>query len=348
MLSAFLQLLQQGGAGGVLVAGGAGQVPTYATTPNVTGIRTADGTVGAPAYGFTSEPLSGRYRIGLNNLGEAINGVLVYDWNASRIKVAQPIQIPDGTSAAPPLAFSSASNDGLYHSGTREISVAFGGSRTFTFNSSTGFEISTASNVFIIDDGNNVLAQKNGANAQTGRWYANTVAFAQLNAGNVSTAPAAATGLVINNAGDLTRMIRKVTLSSTHTAFQAAATAADVTLFTTAAKTRVMAVIADTTVAWAGPAGTLAFTMGKTAGGNEYLVTHDVKTGVVTKGLADADFGTAMIRATAIQTGDLPSWTTTTAVQCRLTSGTGNLGTGAATNLTNGTTTFYVIYEVYP
>lgn len=163
-----------------------------------------------------------------------------------------------------------------------------------------------------------------------------------------SLTTAAVAGLAVTNVGEFRRLITKLTLTSTHAAYQAAAVTADVTLATLPAKARLVGIIADTTVAWAGPAGTLAFTVGKTAGGAEYVGSHDVKTAAVTKGLADADLGTSLTRATAIQGGDLPSWTATTALQCRLTSGTGNLGTGAATNLTQGTTVFYLISETHP
>lgn len=49
----------------------------------------ANGTVNAPSLAFTSEPTTGRYRIGSNNVGESIAGTKVFDWNASRLSLAE-------------------------------------------------------------------------------------------------------------------------------------------------------------------------------------------------------------------------------------------------------------------
>lgn len=49
--------------------------------------QTPDGTVAAPAMAFASETATGRYRLGANNIGEAINGAPVMDWNASRLNL---------------------------------------------------------------------------------------------------------------------------------------------------------------------------------------------------------------------------------------------------------------------
>jgi hypothetical protein len=59
-------------------------------------IQTDDGTAGAPAYSFTLNPKTGRYRIGLDNLGEAVNGTLKFDWNATRLKLASGYQFTVG------------------------------------------------------------------------------------------------------------------------------------------------------------------------------------------------------------------------------------------------------------
>ncbi|MDI1476278.1 glycosyl hydrolase family 28-related protein [Polyangium sp. y55x31] len=47
---------------------------------------------------------------------------------------------------------------------------------------------------------------------------------------------------------------------------------------------------------------------GKTGYGQEYILEFDATTAAVTKGLADADLGTALARASAVQGGDLQSW----------------------------------------
>lgn len=150
------------------------------------------------------------------------------------------------------------------------------------------------------------------------------------------------TGVTVDESSAVERVVYKVTV--TFAALAAAATTADKTIATLPAKTRLVGIIADTTTTYAGGlvvAATLI--VGKTVGGNEYIVSHDVFLAAVTKGLADADLGTSINRANAIQGGDLASWTATTNVSVRLTT------TGANTNaLTQGSTTYYLITEKHP
>ncbi len=149
------------------------------------------------------------------------------------------------------------------------------------------------------------------------------------------------TGVTVNATGDYRRVTNKVTL--TYAAWAAAATTADKTIYTLAAKQRLVGIVADVTAAFTGGAVSDAdMTCGKTAGGAEYLASFDVDTAIGTYGLLDADLGTALNRAAAIQGGDLPSWTATTAITCRLTT------VGANTDaLTAGSVTFYITTEMF-
>lgn len=154
--------------------------------------------------------------------------------------------------------------------------------------------------------------------------------------------PGSGTGLSVIEQGAPTRAVHKVTV--TYAALAAAAVTADKTIATLPAKTRLVSIIADTTTKYIGGAVTAAtLIVGKSAGGNEYIVSHDVFTAAVTKGLADADLGTSITRAGAIQGGDLPSWTATTAVTVRLTTTTANTNA-----LTQGSTTYYLVTETMP
>jgi len=58
--------------------------------------------------------------------------------------------------------------------------------------------------------------------------------------------------------------------------------------------------------------------------------------------LADADMGTTLVRAAAVQGGTLPSWTATTVVSVRLTTTTANTD-----QLTAGSTTYYIVTDHY-
>jgi hypothetical protein len=153
------------------------------------------------------------------------------------------------------------------------------------------------------------------------------------------------TGITVNSSGELRTQVYKVTIAST--AFICAAVTCDVTIATLPAKTFVAHAMADLTQTFACAStcttATLSFTLGKTAGGNEYLLSVDADAATGQFGRTAATLGASLAPATA-QTliGDNASWSATTAVVLRMTSGTGNIGTGAATNFSQGSVTFYL------
>jgi hypothetical protein len=144
------------------------------------------------------------------------------------------------------------------------------------------------------------------------------------------------TGINPLDRGSVRTLVSKVTIS--RTPFSAAATTADVTIATLPAKTQLHGIWAELTQVFSGGSVSAAtMVCGKTAGGNEYLVSFDVKSATLQRGLVDGDLGTSINRANAVQGGDMPSWSSTTAVRCRLTT------TGANTSaLTQGSITFYL------
>lgn len=147
------------------------------------------------------------------------------------------------------------------------------------------------------------------------------------------------TGITEGFNGEVRRGMFKITVG--YAALQAAALTKDLVLGKLPAKSRLISIVADTTEAFAGPAGTLNLTVGKTAGGAEFIASHDVKSGAVTKGLADADMGTSMTRAAAVQGGTVSSWSADTDLQLRLTSNSGNLS-----SLSAGSVTIYAVVEM--
>jgi len=158
------------------------------------------------------------------------------------------------------------------------------------------------------------------------------------------TSPAAGTGISVVYNGDKRRGSFKITVG--YTAWIAAGLTQSITLAVMPAKTRVLSVIADTTAALTNGVSTLALTVGPTGTLAGYIASHDVKTAPVTKGLADADMGSLLTRAAAIQGGSVASWSAGVNLVATLTSGTINLGNGAVTALTTGSTTFYVTVEM--
>lgn len=156
------------------------------------------------------------------------------------------------------------------------------------------------------------------------------------------TAIALASGGTQNSYGAVTRNVWKVTVAKT--AFTAAAATHSYYVATLPAKTRVVAVYADTTEKYAGLAGTIQLAV--QIGATDLLVNADVKTAAVTQGLVGGDLGAAL--SGAVQGAYIPSWSGATQVAVKLTSGTGNIGNGTTTNLTTGSTTVYLITESMP
>ncbi len=153
----------------------------------------------------------------------------------------------------------------------------------------------------------------------------------------------AGAGTVQGN-GVLTRGIYTSVLTQVN--FSAAALTADATIATLPARTRLVSILADVTVKFIGGGVTAAtMTCGKTAGGAEYLVSFNVFAAAITRGLVDADLGTSINRANAVQGGDLTAamWTGATTVQCRLTTVTANTNA-----LTQGTVLYSLVTEALP
>jgi hypothetical protein len=149
------------------------------------------------------------------------------------------------------------------------------------------------------------------------------------------------TGITVSGWSLTTRKTIKVT--ATYAAFSAAALFKDLTLITLPARTRLIGIIADTTTPYSG-AGVLSATMrsGPSAGSATFLVDADVFTAATTKGLVDADMGTVLNRAGAVNGGNIQSWTGNNNIIVRLTT------TGANTDqLSAGVTTFYITVETF-
>lgn len=145
------------------------------------------------------------------------------------------------------------------------------------------------------------------------------------------------TGISTNASGVLRTVVSKITVA--RTALTAAATTQDVTVWTVPAKARLIRMIADGTVAFTGGGVTaLTITCGKTAGGNEYLLSGSLFT-TGTFGDVVGEMGASLSGGV----GDVASWSATTALQCRFTSTTANLNA-----LTTGSVTFYLEWIVYP
>jgi hypothetical protein len=160
--------------------------------------------------------------------------------------------------------------------------------------------------------------------------------------------PASAAGTVVVDPGSVRTQTYRVNVGTT--AFVCNAVTCDVTIGTLPVNTRVMQMDADLVQAFACTAtctsSTLSILIGKGSGGAEYIASFDADAAVAWFGDADAEMGTLLTRAAAIQGGTFSA--ASQAVVLRLTSGTGNVGNGTVTNLSAGSVRVRITTTVMP
>jgi hypothetical protein len=152
------------------------------------------------------------------------------------------------------------------------------------------------------------------------------------------------TGVTQDSYGYLGRQTWKVTIDKA--AWTSAATSQSLIIATLPSRTRIVGAYADVTTAFAGLAGTIQLSVA-TTGGVDLLSPADVKTAAVTLGLTAGQLG-AGLSTNFVQNAYVPSWSGAAQIQVTLASGTGNIGTGSATNLTNGVASIYLVTETLP
>ena len=180
----------------------------------------------------------------------------------------------------------------------------------------------------------------------------NGVVLASLTAAGPAITAGSGTGVTVNQTAALSTAVYKVTVLSTNCI--ANATTCDLTIATLPAKTFLLRVFADLTTAYACTAvcttATLSGTLGTSAGGTQLLASMDLDAATAQFGDLDAELGSSVNAAARAANGPSISmgWASTTTVTYRITSAVGNLGDGAATNLSQGTIVFYLETAVYP
>ena len=271
---------------------------------------------------------------------------------------AYPLLAPAGSSSAPSYSFSADTNTGFYSIGSHIIRFAANGTDALQFQSAamtlgSSGTVGWSTGVVGLGQGLGLSQPSSGVlsvDTNVGGNAAATIKTASL-LPNASQITAGADG-VVNNAGEVRRVVYKITVTSTCSGFNSASLNADCTIATFPAKTEITRIIVDNTVGFTCSAtctGTKTVQVGKTAGGTEYALAKDA-TVIATYGLVNGDLGAALATTatTPVGGGDIPSWTTTTAIKARYVSGTGNWGTGAATNVNAGSTTIYIETLLFP
>jgi hypothetical protein len=136
-------------------------------------------------------------------------------------------------------------------------------------------------------------------------------------------------------------VIQKYTIPYTY--LVDAARSANFTFLNIEAGGKVVSVYANITQGFVLGAVDIYFSVGYTAGLNQFLDTKYINGFTGPIGQADADLGSALLRAQAVQAGYINlSATTNVTARFNLLGAAGNLGTGTVTNLTAGNVIVYV------
>lgn len=127
------------------------QLSTTALTvmPNVVFLNT-DGTVSLPAYSFASDPDTGLFRSGANEVRLSNGGTATQIWQSSGIFARFPFGVANGTVSAPSLTFENDTNTGIYSIGADNIGIAANGAKVLDI-ATTGLGVTgnTSSTNFI-------------------------------------------------------------------------------------------------------------------------------------------------------------------------------------------------------
>jgi len=113
-------------------------------------LRALDGTVDTPIYAFISDPNTGLYRIGTDNMGFAANGILQLEVLDGAIISHTPMKAGiAGTAGAPAYSWSADDNTGIYNSGADTIAFSTGGAQRLRISNS----VATYSVLLNVPDG---------------------------------------------------------------------------------------------------------------------------------------------------------------------------------------------------
>jgi len=105
----------------------------------------ADGTVGIPAYSFTSDLDTGIYREGANIMGFSAGGTEIASIGTTGLSILNSTRLflEDGSAAAPPITFNNDTDTGMYRIGANNLGFSVAGAKIAEFETN-GITINNA------------------------------------------------------------------------------------------------------------------------------------------------------------------------------------------------------------
>jgi hypothetical protein len=142
-----------------------GQTTTTARIPFAAGVGLSDGSNSSPGLAFTSDPNSGLYRVGADNIAITLNGAKTFDFKTTGLG------LPDGDVSNLAVYFSSDANTGFYLSGADALTLVAGGVASVTIDNdqlilNTGVQLTLQSGGVLNFDNGDVTVT-HSANALT-------------------------------------------------------------------------------------------------------------------------------------------------------------------------------------
>lgn len=101
-------------------------------------VRTADGSQATPVYSATSDPNTGVYFGGSDDVHVSLGGAAHLSLTTSALTAAMRVLVPNGTVGAPAYSATSDTDTGLYFDGSDNIYVATGGIVRYVFGGAGG------------------------------------------------------------------------------------------------------------------------------------------------------------------------------------------------------------------
>jgi hypothetical protein len=173
-------------------AAGDGRYLSLGGGPLTGALLMPDGTPGAPAFSFSSDPDTGAYSSAANQFAIAAGGALRFLVGTSLARFTVPVIPNAGTAGAPSFTFFADTDTGMYQVGADEIGLSAGGTLRLTVSTTA-----ITSTVPFTGSGSG-LTDLNGTNVSSG-----TVAAARLPSFGASDA-----GIVPASGGGTTNFLR--------------------------------------------------------------------------------------------------------------------------------------------
>lgn len=116
---------------------GTSDVLNFGSSIGSPALRSAPGSATSVAFSFASDPDTGMYRVGADQIGWACGGSLYADLSSTGLNMAVPVRAPAGSVSAVAYQIQGDANTGVYGTADTSIGLAIGGAEQLGFTTTT-------------------------------------------------------------------------------------------------------------------------------------------------------------------------------------------------------------------